>query len=139
MSEENVEWVRRVADTWGKGDTKAVEALFEGRLAPTWTPISSRWGACAMPAGGHGSMASKLDRERRVDRAGRPVVRETRRSRGDEVSSWLPPGRASRSPLTSGAACIYSAAPVRTMQLEGAEGAAGPPLRVDERRLSASR
>jgi ketosteroid isomerase-like protein len=34
MSEENVEWVRRVAEAWGKGDTTAVEALFEGRLLP---------------------------------------------------------------------------------------------------------
>jgi ketosteroid isomerase-like protein len=37
MSQENVEWARRVAEAWDRGDLEALEALTEGRLAPDFT------------------------------------------------------------------------------------------------------
>jgi ketosteroid isomerase-like protein len=33
MTQENVEWVRRVGEAWARGDAEAMEALLEGRIA----------------------------------------------------------------------------------------------------------
>jgi ketosteroid isomerase-like protein len=33
MSQENVEWVRRVGEAWARGDLEGVDALAQGRLA----------------------------------------------------------------------------------------------------------